>query len=88
MINCEEFNFEFKDTNYDLCDTEMRSLTGVEGILINPRWAHYKFNPKTQDVEPTPGSGLTLEEFKKFKISEEVMSDGILFIWVEKEIIS
>jgi len=34
-----------------------------------------------------PGTGLTIEEFKNLVIDEEVMRDGILFIWVEKELI-
>jgi len=33
------------------------------------------------------GSGLTIEEFKKLKIPDSVMKDGMIFIWVEKEFI-
>lgn len=38
--------------------------------------------PKNKD------GGVTLKEFKDLKIPEQVMKDGMLFIWVEKEFIS
>lgn len=31
--------------------------------------------------------GVTIEDFKKLKIPDDVMKDGMLFIWVEKEYI-
>lgn len=34
-----------------------------------------------------PNSGLTIDEFRKLRIPNEAMRDGILFIWVEKELI-
>jgi hypothetical protein len=59
--------------------------------LINPRWANHKFDPKTQKIIPSDKvqgqNTITLDEFKKLKIEESVMRDGILFIWVEKELI-
>lgn len=35
-----------------------------------------------------PWSMLSIEQFKEFSIPASVMKDGLLFIWVEKEIIS
>lgn len=32
--------------------------------------------------------GVTIEDFRKLRIPESVMKDGMLFIWVEKEYIS
>ena len=31
--------------------------------------------------------GLSMEEFKKLKIPDSVMREGILFVWIEKELI-
>lgn len=33
------------------------------------------------------GSGLTIEDFKRLKIPDSVMKDGMIFIWCEKEYI-
>jgi len=70
----------------------MKQITDVEAILINPRWADHGFDPLTQSIEPSRSerrkafSGITLSEFKKLKIPDSVMREGILFIWVEKEL--
>ena len=32
-------------------------------------------------------SGLSIEQFRRLKIPKEVMKDGMIFIWVEKEYI-
>jgi hypothetical protein len=34
------------------------------------------------------GKGLTIEDFQQLKFSKNLMIDGLVFIWVEKEIIS
>lgn len=83
---CERFDFVFDDTDFN-GNACRNSIRHAEGILINPRWATYKFNYKEQKIEAVPGTGLTIEEFKNLVIDEEVMRDGILFIWVEKELI-
>jgi hypothetical protein len=31
-------------------------------------------------------SGISIEDFKKLKIPDSVMREGILFIWIEKEL--
>lgn len=46
----------------------------VEAILINPSW---KQN----------GAGITLEDFAHFQFSKHLLIDGLVFVWVEKEII-
>ena len=32
-------------------------------------------------------SGLSIDDFKKLRIPDSVMKDGMIFIWVEKEYI-
>ena len=86
MDSCAEFDFTFEDTDYQGRKFKNR-VTHAEGILINPRWAEYKFNYSKQIIEAVPNTGLTIEDFKKLVIDEDVMRDGILFIWVEKELI-
>lgn len=53
----------------------------VEAILINPKWAQGK------DKKTKGKNGLTVEEFANIKLSKNLMIDGLVFIWVEKEII-
>lgn len=50
----------------------------VEAILINPNWT-----TNSKDHKKT-----TIEEFAKLQLSKSLMMDGLVFIWVEKEIIS
>lgn len=84
----EEFDFTFKDYDFLGGTQKLRALRKVEGILINPVWARHQFDPSTQDVVPVEGSqGMTMAEFSKLKISEQVLRDGIIFCWVEKELI-
>ncbi len=54
----------------------------VEAILINPKWVLSK--DKKAKVK---NSGITIEEFANIKLSKLLMIDGLVFIWVEKEII-
>jgi hypothetical protein len=54
----------------------------VQAVLINPPWE----NSFTKDKQ---SKKVSIEEFKKnFKIPTTVMKDGLVFIWVEKELIS
>lgn len=43
---CEEFNFEFEDADFEGRPLKNK-ISEAEGILINPRWAQYDFNPRT-----------------------------------------
>jgi hypothetical protein len=53
----------------------------VEAILINPRW-------NTTDTKPDkPDGSITVEDFKSLTFSNKLMIDGLVFVWVEKEII-
>ena len=61
--------------------------------MINPKWADHGFDPLTQSIRAhtqskrrAAFSGITVEEFKKLKIPNSVMKEGILFIWIEKEL--
>lgn len=49
-----------------------------------------KDESESSDMEDTKSrdGGVTLRDFKQLKIPENVMKDGMLFIWVEKEFIS
>lgn len=89
----EEFNFEFADKDFEDGQSRMKQITDVEAILINPRWADHGFDPVSQTILPSEGAerrkafaGITLQEFFRLKIPDSVMREGILFIWVEKEL--
>ena len=73
---------------------EIREVRDVEAILINPKWADHGFDPLTKQTTSIKDnerrkafSGTTIEELKRLRIPDFVMKDGILFIWVEKELI-
>ena len=92
----EDFRFEFKDKNFlsESVGEEMREVRDVEAILINPKWADHGYDPLTRQTTSIKDnerrkafSGTTIEELKKLRIPDFVMKDGILFIWVEKELI-
>jgi len=53
----------------------------VEAILINPNWVAYK--DKSGKVK-----GVTMDDFSQLNFSKYLMIDGLVFVWVEKEIIS
>ena len=54
----------------------------VEAILINPLW-------NTSGKKPLKHDGsITVEDFAHFQISKNLLIDGLVFVWVEKEIIS
>lgn len=38
--------------------------------------------------KPSFYDGLDIKDFKKLKIPDEVLKDGMVFIWVEKEFIN
>ncbi len=53
----------------------------VEAILINPRW-------NTSGIKPAKHDGsITVEDFANLQFSKKLMIDGLVFVWVEKEII-
>ena len=57
----------------------------VQAILVNPPW------DSISGMAPSklPKNRLTIDDFTKhFKISTDVMKDGLVFIWIEKEYIS
>lgn len=88
----EDFKFEFKDKNFLSEKEETREVRDIEAILINPKWADHGYDPMTKqtakDTERRKAfAGITIEELKKLRIPDFVMRDGILFIWVEKELI-
>jgi hypothetical protein len=85
--NAIEFDFSFKDHKFDGGE-KIRKLTKVEGILMNPQWADHAYDAASNSIKPVPGkTGLTIDEFSKIRIPEEVLRDGIIFIWVQKELI-
>ena len=53
----------------------------VEAILINPKWI------LSTEKKTKVKTGITIEEFSKIKLSKNLMIDGLVFIWVEKEMI-
>ena len=52
----------------------------VEAILINPTWITSKDSKGLH-------SGVTMKEFENLQFSKSLMIDGLVFVWVEKEII-
>jgi tRNA1(Val) A37 N6-methylase TrmN6 len=68
--------------------------TDVQAILVNPPWdcthpisCQNNDNSKLSKSKNT--NGISIEEFcRSFKVPTTVMKDGLLFIWVEKEIIA
>ena len=55
---------------------------------MNPQWADHAYDAASNSIKPVPGkTGLTIDEFSKIRIPEEVLRDGIIFIWVQKELI-
>lgn len=66
-----------------LVKTNLDTLTeNVEAILINPRW-------NISGVQPArPDGTITTEDFAALHLSNKLMVDGLVFVWVEKEIIS
>ena len=53
----------------------------------------FKIEPKAEDssedekTTQTQSGGVTIEDFQRLRIPDDVMKDGMLFIWVEKEYI-
>jgi hypothetical protein len=48
--------------------------------LINPTWITSKDNKGHPN-------GVTMKDFEKLQFSKNLMIDGLVFVWVEKEII-
>ena len=63
--------------------TNLDALTeNVEAILINPRW-------NTSGVKPARTDGtITTDDFAQLHFSSKLMVDGLVFVWIEKEILS
>ena len=53
----------------------------VEAILINPQW-------NTTGKKGVNDRSITLNEFEQLKFSKNLMVDGLVFVWVEKEILA
>jgi len=50
--------------------------------LINPRW-------NTSGLKPLkPDGTITTDDFANLHFSHKIMVDGLVFVWVEKEILS
>lgn len=80
-------NFKFE---YENDEGKTVKMVDVEGILISPNWSPHRFDQKLKKCvaeKPEGSNTITIDEFKMLKIPESVMRDGILFIWVEKELI-
>lgn len=78
------FNFEF------VARDRLVIMKDVEGILMSPKWAPHRYDTTLKQliaVKTDEPDIITIDEFKKLKIPDTVMRDGILFIWVEKELI-
>ena len=52
----------------------------VEAILINPNW-------DTKNKKSKQEGTVTVEEFSHIQLSKKLLIDGLVFVWVEKEII-
>jgi hypothetical protein len=61
-------------TNFD------NHAKNVEAILINPAWITIK--DKKGKIK-----GVTMDDFTQLRFSKTLMTDGLIFVWVEKEII-
>ena len=63
--------------------TNLDALTeNVEAILINPIW-------NTSGVKPArPDGTITTDDFAQLHFSSKLMVDGLVFVWIEKEILS
>jgi len=55
----------------------------VQAIMINPPWSY-----ASKKTFKKKGKTLDFEEFSRLHIPTSVMKDGLVFIWVEKEVIS
>jgi len=55
----------------------------VTAILINPPWE----NAVTTVFNSSKQKNITIADFTKLVIPTSVMKDGLVFIWVEKEVI-
>lgn len=63
-----------------LCKTNFDAYTkDVEAILINPNWSTSGKKGKHE---------ITTDDFAHLQLSMNLLIDGLVFIWVEKEIIS
>lgn len=62
----------------------------VQAILVNPPWdCTNPLSNAQSDAKKGKNGRITIEDFvANFKIPTSVMKDGLVFIWVEKEIIS
>lgn len=66
----------------DLVHTNFDQYTkNVEAIVINPNWNIKKGAPSQKGF-------VTLDDFAELHFSKNLMIDGLVFVWVEKEIIS
>ena len=54
----------------------------MQAVLINPLWS-----TTTKTSSKVPGS-VTIEDFAQLQFSKKLMIDTLVFVWVEKEIIS
>lgn len=92
----EDFTFKFADLEFPLQDKQgktstTRKLEDIEGILIHANWAEFDLqveaNLEMEDKKEVDVGNKDRVGLRKFnlRIPDDVMKDGILFIWVEKE---
>ena len=55
----------------------------VQAILINPPWEHCRATKDSKNPK-----SLSMSAFQRLVLPTSVLKDGLIFIWVEKEIIS
>jgi len=75
------------------CEQFDKHTTDVQAILVNPPWDCMNPLSNYHGKESVKGdkkkNRITIHDFiDNFKIPTSVMKDGLLFIWVEKEVIS
>lgn len=84
MLDKDVSTFSRLETKSNILALDLKQYaTNVQAILANPPWDCSRIGDKPKKGQKT----VSIQDFKKFKIPNEVMKDGLLFIWVEKEII-
>lgn len=75
-----------KKDQFVQCENMSKHIKNAQAILINPPWDSIV---GTRGAHNEGSGRITVDEFcQNLKIPMDVMKDGLLFIWVEKEYIS
>lgn len=79
LINCNQ--------NSRIEDIDLKAhANDVQAVLINPPWDC--MGAKASGSKSKNKNSIGIADFNKLKIPSSVMKDGLIFIWVEKELIS